>query len=160
MLSVALLTLAALSSTSEEDEEFALEDDFGGMSDDLREAIRLEEAEQRKDALAAAAKEIVGLRRPMLETKNQLRVEMSKLKKRISGIKKRLNEIDRKKQYGVETGNFIPFMTEIGKAPSATQMYLNLPDGSPVDGDDYRKLCKIPDGWTPKATAVVKTEGE
>lgn len=112
--------------------------DFGGLNVDLREALQDMQAQQKKDAAIAAAKEVMGVLNRAEQSIEANVEEIRRARKAEANAKAHIEKINRAKAYGLATNNFVPLAVELG-----------LVNEYNVENKD---LLKIDDSKIPKAT--------
>lgn len=137
MTNITAIATAALLANNIQDEFTTV---VGGQMADAIRAAQQKQAEETQEELG---NQMLNVLKQVAENKQHWIRSIRDARKLEKLYKGKLVEIDRALQYGAATGNFIPVLAMVGES------YY----GSGIDAEDWKKLAKIPDDWTPPATS-------
>lgn len=112
-----------------------------GVFADAFEQARAEDTEAAKTALVGTIREALNAHRSGLEQK---RAEHRRLQAAIRRTRAWMDDADMALAYGMETGNLLPLLLHLGS--------VSVYSARSEAGEDYLRICSVPNGWTPKAS--------
>lgn len=151
-----ILALAQRSAKNQTTDEFSLPEMTNGMSDELKAAIVEIEAEQSKQVIKDAAKEILSITRTASEQEaniiDDIRAVRREAKMKEDQLQARLSKIREARTYAFASSNYVPLMVSLGQysfSPLMMAQHANLfliPEAETIPVEAPKKEEAAPKG--------------